>query len=167
MSLLALLCLLQTTPETYTVSITLSGPNCEGCKQDIERRARRIDGLIEVVAEVNVAKKTGSAVLKINENSSLSRASIERALSQFTLTGATVTMRGEIVSTEGAALDLRAKASGQALAVTRSDAQAEGAAFDALRAAGKGKVQLVADLVALADGGQALRLKSYTETVYK
>lgn len=166
-TLIAILLLAQTPPETYTVNLTLSGPNCEGCKQDIERRARHISGVVSVTAEVNVAKKTGSAVLAVNENSAISRTSIERALSQFTLTGATLTLRGEVTAVDGAGIDFKAKASGQAHVVTRSEAKAEAAAFDALRAAGKGKYQIVADLIALPEGEQALRLKSYTETTYK
>lgn len=167
MTTLLLLLLIQTPPETYTVDITLTGPNCEGCKQDIERRARRIDGLVEVTAEVNVAKNSGSAVLKINENSKITRVSIERALSQFTVTGVTVTLRGEVVATGGAGIDFKAKASGQGHTIARSEVQAEAAAFDALRAAGKGKYAIVAELVPLPDNAQALRLKSYTETTYK
>jgi copper chaperone CopZ len=148
-------------PETVTLELSLSGPNCEGCKQDIERGLRRVGGFVSAAAVVDTAKKTAAVTLKLRQNEPIHRKTIEKALRQFGLTRVGVTLKGELTDTAGAQLQFKADASRQPLPITPGKSKPETQAFDALRAAGKGKYEIAGTLLEIPGGGQVLQLKSY------
>ena len=162
-----LLTLVVAQKETYTVSLTVSGPNCEDCKNDIENGLARLSGFVSASAAVDVAKLTGTATVTLEETALVSRANVEKALRQFTITGMTVVMRGEVVGPAGANLSFSAKGSGQGLVIAPGIAEGDAERFEQFKAAGAGKYSVTAEVVPVSGGGQILRMKSYSATSYK
>ena len=146
---------------TYTVSLQLKGPNCEGCKQDIERGLKRLRGCVTVEAKVDVAKRTGSAVALMREGTRLHRLSIDRTLRQFTVGVVLVAMRGDVTSIQGATVTFTPKGGKQRLTLAAGRSKAEADRFQQLCKAGKGSYEIQAELAPLPGGEQLLRLRNF------
>lgn len=161
LAVLALAAPIQEKKKTYTIQLTVKGPNCEGCKQDIERGLGRLRGFASATATVNVAKGTGSATLKLYETATLSRNAIRKALRQFTLTGVVATIKGKVTGASGGDLSFTARGSGQSLVITRSGDKKYKKVLDELKKAGDGNYQITAAVDPAHGGGQVLRLRSF------
>jgi copper chaperone CopZ len=162
--LLTLSSLLAAAQDTTTLELSIEGPNCPDCKQDIERGLRRVPGFASAAAAVDVERKTGTATLQLAATAAVNRSAIQNALRQFTVTSVRLSLRGELLAAGGTTLEFRARGSGQSLSVVRGSDKEEAAAFDALRKEGAGKYVLSAELIPTPGGGQALRLKSYQKS---